>query len=378
MGLFKKVRDEILENAYLKEQGKYTGVPVPFKRLADYIPVWDKGQSIGVLGSTGVGKSRFARSVFIYQTYKFYKETGYKLKVLYFPLEDNKEKVYKNVIAHYLYEEHGITISINEMDSKGDSALKPFVQEKIVEAEDYFEEFEKVVTFIDGINEPSKIYAECKKFALKLGEIEEYYVTIEGQKVKQFRYESDYHVFCLVDNMSNLDTENLDERRTMVQFAKDYVRAKLCNFFKWTVIQVMQADFQTERKQFNRDGEVIVAKLEPNLASIGDAKTIARSMHLILSLFDPNRHDLLQFPKPSKKHPDKCYDIGILKHRFRSLRVIKNNDGATDMRIGLLFNALAESFEELPAYGTPELAQIYAKLKGKPVYQKQKNVISYE
>lgn len=378
MSLFKTVRNEILQNAALKESGEYIGIPVPFPRLAEYIPVWDKGQSIGILGPTGSGKSRVTRYIYIYQAYKFCKETGYKLKILYFPLEDNKEKVYKNVIAHYLHEVHNITISLKELDSKCDKPLSPMIQEKIVEAEEYFREFESVVTFIDTVTQPSKIYEECRKFALNLGKVEKYTVDLEGEKIEQFRYISDYHVLCLVDNMSNLDPENQDERRTMVDFSKRYVREKLCNFFKWTVVQVLQSDFQTERQQYNRDGETIVAKLEPSLASIGEAKTISRSMHLVLSLFDPNKHDILQFPKPSKKDPDNCWDISILKHRFRSLKVIKNNDGATGLRIGLLFDALAETFTELPAPKTEELKAVYQSIKGKPMYVKQKNEIRYE
>ena len=385
MSLFKRVRDEILKNAALKESGAYNGVPVPFTRLADYIPVWDKGMSIGVLGATGSGKSRLSRYLFIYEVYRFYKETGYKVKIVYLPLEDNKEKVYKSIIANYLYTIHNITITLNELDSKCDNVLDPSIQEKIVEAEEYFDEFETVVKFLD-VSSPSKIYSECKTLAKSWGKQEEpfvngiqkYYTNEGGVETLHHRYEGEYHVFCLVDNMSNLDTENADERRTMVHFSKDIVREKLCNFFGWTVIQVLQADFQSERHQYDKDGETIIGKLEPNLASIGDSKTVARSMHLILSLFDPNRHNILQFPKPSKKHPEMCYDIDILKHRFRSLKVIKNNDGATDLRIGMLFNPIAETFEELPPFGTEELLKVYSKIKKKPVYIKQKNEIKYE
>ncbi|XAI97351.1 hypothetical protein [Leptolyngbya phage Lbo-JY46] len=365
MSFFSKVRESIARNKQIVESGNHVGIPMPFKRLADYVPLIDRGQSIGLLSGTGIGKSRFARYLFIYHIYNFYKQTGYKVKILFFPLEDSKTKVYKNIICNYLYTVHNVLISPLELDSKKSRALPDFVLDLINEAEEYFKEFEEVVTLIDGIHTPEGIYEFCEKFALQNGTVENYEVHTGKGVIKQSRYISDTHTVVVIDNMSNLDSD--DERAAMRRLAKDYVRERLCNFFDFTVLQIIQQDFATERQQFTNTGGVIISKLEPSLASIGEAKTISRSMHLILSLFSPDRYDILSYPKPPKDKPEMCYDIGILGDRFRLLKVIKNNDGEVGIRVPLLMNAVQETFEELPPFNTPEINAIYKKLKRTPL-----------
>lgn len=369
MSLFNIVKESIETNKKIKEDGKYVGIPMPFKRLAEYIPIIEKGHSIGILGGTGAGKSRFTRWMFVYHVYKFYKETGYPIKIIYFPLEDSKEKVYRNMICHYLYELYDIYVNLQELDSKGDRQLPDFVLEKINEATEFFKEFESVVTLVDGMNEPTEIFNYLQDYAKDTGQIEKYYVEIKGRKTEQFRYsaDNDIHTIVIVDNMSNIDVESgsEDERRAIVKFCKTYVRGRLCNFFKFTVVQVLQQDFQSERQSFTRDGNSIIGKLEPSLAGIGDSKTIARSMHLILGLFHPSRFDLVQYPIPSKHDPENTYRLDLLGNRFRSLSVLKANDTDFGMKIAFNFDAVSEVMTELPRPKTPELQAIYEKIKAK-------------
>ena len=144
MSFFSKIKEQIYSNKVRKEKGEYIGIPIPFERLKEYIPVIDRGQSIGVLAGTGVGKSRFTRFLFMYHVYKFYKETGYPVKILYFPLEDSKSKVYRNILCNYLYAEHGVLISPHEIDSKkNNKALPDFVWDYIKEADTYFEDLDR-------------------------------------------------------------------------------------------------------------------------------------------------------------------------------------------------------------------------------------------
>lgn len=373
--LFDKVLANIEKNKQVKESGGHLGIPYPLPRLSEYIPIIDKGQSIGVLGGTGVGKSRITRYLYLYVPYRFYKETGYKVKILYFPLEDNAEKVYRNCICNYLYDEHEILISPEELSSKK-RILPDFVLEKIKEARDYFSEFEDIVEFVDEVSTPRGILDYCQKFALKVGKINKVTIyTKEGIKREVEDYSSDTHTIVVLDNMSNLDADPADgintEREAMVTLAKNYVREALCNFYNFTVVQVIQLSFDKEKQQFTHSGMTILSKLEPSLDGIGEAKVIARSMHLIFGLFDPSRFELIHYPIPSRKDPDNCYRIDILGGRFRAIKVLKNNDGESGLRIGVLFNALSENIQELPLPKTDEIDNIYKSLTGKKI-EKQK------
>ena len=384
MSLYSIVKNSILKNKEIKEKGNYIGIPIPFKRLADYIPCIEKGYSIGLLGATGSGKSRLTRYMFLYEPFKFFKLTGYPIKIFLFALEDNKEKVYRNLICHYMFELYGIYISIQELDSKGDRVLPEWVSEKIKEAEEFFKDFERIVTIVDGIYQPTEIFNYLDKYAKNTGHIEKVPVEVDGIIIQQDRYvaNNDVHTVIIIDNMSNIDPDedNNNEREAMVYFCKKVVRERLCNFYRFTVVQVLQQDFQSERQSFTKDGASIIGKLEPSLASIGEAKTISRSMHLILGLFNPSRFDLVQYPAPTKRHPN-TYRLDILGNRFRSLSVLKCNDADFGQRIAFDFNAVNEVMKELPKIGDPALEEIYNKIRKKDnpdKFTKTKGVIIQE
>lgn len=381
MGLYDIVKNNIKKNKEVKEKGGYVGIPVPFDRLRAYIPVIERGHSIGILGATGSGKSRFTRWLFLYHVYKFYKDTGYPVRIIYFPLEDNKEKVYRNFICHYLHEVHDIYITLQELDSKGERILPEFVESKLDEMNEFFADFERTVTIVDGVHKPTDVYNYCESYAKATGKIQTYKVEIEGKLIDQARYvpDNNVHTVVIIDNLSNIDVENANqqEREAIVLFAKKYVRERLCNFFNFTVAQVMQQDFQSERQSYTRDGSTIIGKLEPSLAGIGDAKTVARSMHLVFGLFNPSRFELVQYPLPSKKDPTNTYRIDILGNRFRSLSVLKSNDTDFGMKVAFNFDAVSENMKELPKPKTPEIESIYTKIREKnpEKFAKTNNII---
>lgn len=369
MSLFSIVKQDILKNKEIKTSGRFIGVPMPFKRLSEYIPLCaERGQSIGILGATGSGKSRFTRWLWVYSVYMFYKATGYAVKVIYFPLEDSKEKVMRNMICHYLHEIYGIYINLQELDSKGTRILSDDMEAKLNEAEEFFKEFETVVTIVDGYNEPTKIYEFCKEYAMRTGHTETYKINMDGKMVEQYRYiaHGDVHTIVIIDNMSNIDIEEgqPDERRSVVHLCRNLVRGRLCNFFNFTVVQVLQQDFASERQSFNRDGDSVIAKLEPSLAGIGDSKTISRSMHIVYGLFHPARFGIIHYPKPTKSHPE-TYRLDILGNRFRSLHILKANDTDFGMRIPFNFDAVSENMTELPELGSEQLTEMYRRIQEK-------------
>lgn len=371
--LYDRIIETIAKNKESKANGDYIGIPYPYQRLNSYLSCIDRGQAIGILGPTGSGKSRLTRFTFLYNTFKFHMETGYKLKIMYFCMEDSKEMTYNFVLCNYLYDKYRIKISVQELTSKT-GELPDDVYIKLAEAREYFKNFEEVVTFIDGEDNPKRIYEICREVALKLGNEETYMEVIEGVEVEQVRYESDTHVIAVFDNMSNFasDDYNGNEQVAILRFVKDYMRLRLCNFYNWTCVLVLQMDFESERQSFTRNGETIASKLEPSLASIGDSKRSSRSLHLIFSLFAPHRHELPQYPLPSKFNPEYFYDITILGNSFRSLRVIKSNYTETGMRVPLLFDGVTETFTELPQPNTPELKQIYDDIRMKKMNQQGK------
>jgi len=299
--------------------------------------------------------------------------------VPFFCLEDSKERVIQFVICHWLKEQHNITITVKELNSRG-REMPDFVKQKLDEADAYFEDFEKIVKFIDSDTEPTKLYKICERIAISLGKIVSYEEDVNGQMIKQSRFESDTHVIAVFDNMSNIDMDDEDgnEQQAILKFCKQYMRLRLCNFFQWTCVMVMQLDFESERASFSKAGEINIAKLEPSLASIGDSKRASRAFHLIFSLFSPHRHDIVSYPQPTKNNADNFYRIDILGNRFRSLRIIKANDTDVGMRVGLLFDGVGEVFTELPPpTDKAALDKIYKQFGAKEKLKSQTEVVSF-
>ena len=298
---FKKSLEKILKNKELKSNGEYLGIPYPFKRLNNYLCSIDRGQAIGILGRTGDMKSKITRYIFLYHAFKFHIETGYKLRILFFCMEDSVEQVYIFIICNYLKEKYGISISAKSLHSK-DIELSDDIAAKLCEANKYFENFEEIVSFIEGVTEPTAMYNICRESALALGKVTKRMEIVDGKEVEQFNYESDTHVICIFDNMSNIDTEDgtSNDQAAILKFIKDYMRLKLCT----------------------------------------------------------------------------------LGNRFRSLRVLKSNHTDTGMRIGIIADAVGETFKELPLPNTPEIQALYDSLEKQGHYQKieqpQQNIINYQ
>lgn len=251
------------------------------------------------------------------------------------------------MICNYLADKHNIIISTQQLDSKGDSSLPNWVLSEIKKARDYFIDLERIVHIIDHVSDPNHIYNICKRWSERNGTVEEK-VTLD-QNQREVRVPLKYHPtkemhnILIVDNLSNFDSETgRDERDMMIQFAKVHVRKWLCNFYGWTCVQVLQMSFDKERQQFNSNGMSIVSKIEPSLDGIGEAKVIARSMHIIFGLFNPARYEIIAYPNSNG------YNTGIMGDKFRALKILKCNDAQDGMRFGLYFDAIGESFVELP------------------------------
>lgn len=359
MSIYNRVLTKIEENKRIRDNGGYIGIPYPFTRLRKYIPVIEKGHSIGLLAGTGVGKSRFARYLFIYHCVKFAIKNNYPLKIYYFPLEDNREKVYYNIISHYLKDNYNISVSVQRLASK-DESLNQNIIDAIKGAEEFFKNFEDYVEIKDEYSHPRDIYKYLETEALHNGHYETAIDPMTSKRVVlRYTPHDDTHRLVIIDNLHNFDADKGEtERDLMIEFCRKYVRARLCNTFNFTVVQVMQMSFDKERQQFTTNGMSIVSKLEPSLDGIGEAKVIARSMHLIFGLFNPDRYELLRYPNTNG------YDIGILQNQFRALKILKCNDSDVGMRVGLLFDAIGEIFTELPLpTDEAEITKVYNYIK---------------
>lgn len=333
MALYDKVLQDIVAKQKLKEKGNHNVVPFPFPGYHDYFEGWNKGEYIGLMGSTGSGKSRFTRYC-IYEALDFAMQENYPLKIIYFALEDPEIPVGKKIMAHYLYTRQGIIINPKALNSTRKVLHKDIVG-AIQRDEAFYRKIDSMLHVINHISSPNGINGAVQKAYEKYGET--------------------HHLWVIIDNQSNLtkDQEDAGEWEAIKRFSRDIVRLKWCSQ-GITTLKILQQDFDQEKHTFRNVGKGSLVSIEPNLSSIGDAKVVAKNFHYCFALFDPHRFDIKEYPFSGG------YSVEILKNRFKVLLHLKSNEGEIAPRLPMLFNGAQEIFTQLPSLDNKEeLNRIY-------------------
>lgn len=324
MSLYNQVLEDILKKKEKKESGKFNGIPFPFERFRDYIMDIEPGSYIGVLGASGVGKSKFSRSTFLYHPLNFSIKNNYPVKIIYFALEDPAKKVYKNMMCHYLYTRHKYSLGLMKMDSKGDYKLPQDAIDLLKKDSEFYEWIDRNVLIVNDCFTPDTIERRCDDLREQI--------------------DPEDHVLVIVDNYANLvPDEGRKDWDAVRYFSRNIVRLKLCKEYNWTVIGILQEDIETEKNRFRsiQGGKTSIGALEPNGSSIGNAKIVIQDLFYALGIFNPSKYDLLNYPGKNG------YDVGILRNNFRGVNIFKNNEGDSGGRLGLYFDK-HEVFRQMP------------------------------
>jgi hypothetical protein len=321
-------------------EGNNDGIPMGFDRLNKYIGI-RKSMFFLVGGNTGSGKTSFIDDAFVLNPYDWYiskqNTTDIKLKIWYRSME--RSQVYKMAkwVSRKIFLDEGITISVNKMlgwtGKMTDEEHKLFLK-----YEDYMRNMEKVITIMDGPENPVGIAKDLRKFALKHGKIIQ---TDPDDEYSKIYVPDDPNTVTIVviDHIGLLKTtkdqptkkEAIDKMSSELQYARD--------FFGFTPVVVSQFNRSISNPMRLKAGDV-----EPQLEDFSDSSSTQNDADVVLALFDPLRY---------KVEDTSGYDLDKLKDDaggkyFRSLRLLKNSYGEDDIRVGLAFLGQLSLFKELP------------------------------
>lgn len=362
--LFENALKKIIQNKQIKETGGYNCIPFPFDRLNNYVPGIIKGVQYIITANSGVGKTQLAKYLFVNTPYKFVKEhpeSGIKLKILYFALEESKEEFMYTLISNRLKEVYNISISVNRLQSFNGDALTNDEINKIANCKDYFKELGESLEVIDGISNPTGIYKYVRNYSRQNGThyyynyktdkdklnpiTETEYLKLENNNNYAYSHytphnENEY-VIVICDHLSLLQTENgtASLHEAMTKMSAEYARKQITKHFKYIFVGVQQQSADKEKLQFTNAGANIEQKLEPSLDALGDNKLTQRDALVVFGLFAPIRYGI-------KHHLG--YNLDKLGDSFRSLIILKNRVGRPNLRLPLYFDGETNRFEELP------------------------------
>lgn len=377
---FEHILNKIKKNKENHQQGYFNCIPfMGMDRTEKFIPGIEQDTYYLLTASSGVGKSKLARNLFIHNPYKYlqdHPESGIKLSIKYFSLEESREKVILSEISKYLYAKYKIVVSIKQLQSRGRyNTIPEDVIEKIAEAEEYINEFLKVVDIVDGIRNPTGIYKYVRDFALSIGKYydknhnpltpeETEQVKIgKGEAYKKVAYYKKDHpkhyVIILTDHISLLENESengiqLTQWQTIGKYSSKYC-LHFRDKFGFIPVNVQQQASAKEQVEYNYKGKSIEEKLEPSLDGLGDNKTTQRDANMVLGLFAPDRYNITNHGG---------YDIGFMKDRYRCMSILKDRDGEANKKIPLFFNGAVDYFKELPPItDTVNMEKVYALIR---------------
>ena len=331
MGYYEEVfLKEVEKKRDKRAKGEYNGIPFCFRNYHNYVESIDKGTYSALASGPGNGKSFWVRYTHIYKPFEFYLETGYKIKILYFALEDSREQIYKSICAYYLWKHHQIRISKKILDSKSEPIPERYMT-LLYDNKEFFKLFEETVYIIDDKTDPDAILEACEKCYEKFGD--------------------EYHYIVVVDNYANIDPGDYKTKyEAVATFSRKHVRKRLCKELGFSVLAVIQNDMDSEKFAARNTGGNVSA-IEPTMGSFGDIKIITRDIHIIWALFNPWRYGILTYPN------QKGYNIDNLRNKFRALLMLKNNFDEMAPRLGLFFDGSKGTFEELPSLDQEEALQ---------------------
>jgi len=320
--------------------GLNRGLPMGFKRLVSHVPGIQQGTYYLIGGETGSGKTAFTDDAFLYNPYDWCKsnpQRGIDLKIFYWSLEIDKNIKMTKAICRKIYLEYGKLVDINFVLSRGRNRISSEIYELVGSTKKYFEEMEDVLTVFDGSQNPTGINKYMLQFAKDNGDLI-YSKEKSGKETleifdKYIPYNPDQYVIIVIDHIALMKRERGYSVKDNIDKMSEYL-IPLRNNFKFIPVVVQQLNrtiSSTDRFKLDR--------VEPQLSDFKDTGNTQQDANVILSLFSPRRYEIPNF---------RGYNIAKLKDRFRSISVLKNRDGAADIRIGLQFVGEVGHFQEIP------------------------------
>lgn len=323
-------------------------IPSPFSRFLDDFCGIEQSTYYVVTSFTKGGKSQFTSYTFLYRTviYSYFTKADLDFKVIYFNLEETKERILQRFMSWLLYRFSKGNIRVSPKDLRSTTTG---IDEQILDRlrqfdiQDILKYFEDHVIFPTEAPNPTGIYKFCKQYAEEHGKVNTRKVTIKDelgqpQEIEVFEsYEQDNpneYRMVIIDTINLIDSERGMNTKQSIDKLSEYCAKYLRNRYHYSIIAIQQQAFESEGNESFKLGRV-----RPSAVGLGDSKYTSRDANVVLGLFSPYRFGITEYLG---------YDITILKDHIRFLEVITNRDGEMGGILPLYFDGAVCEFKELP------------------------------
>lgn len=316
------------------KQGLNTGIPFGnFTTLSDHIMNIQQGRYDLIFAGTGIGKSAFLDSTYVFGAIEFLQQNpGYihDLEIIYYSLEIKPENQIAKHIAKLIWEDYGILTDVNEILSRGNKKI-PIEVEKLIETyEEKLNEIQsKYIRYRSSLN-PDYLFKDLMTYAEKRGT---FIRDVDNIIIDYIPNNPGLITLIVIDHIGLIDLgkygslkEAIDKcSKTLVFFRN------MCNFSPLPIVQINRNSEGMDRR--NNDDWM------PMLSDIKNTGNLSEDANTIIGLASPFYYQV-----------DTCqgYDITKYKDRYRLLKICKNRDGKPNLLASFLFIGEIGSYSQLP------------------------------
>lgn len=375
MELYESIMSQLENKRDRIINGGINCIPSPFKRFSDDWCGIEQDTQYCITSFTKGGKSMFTSFAFIYQliTFSYFSKQDVSFKIIYFPLEETKERITQRFMSWLLFKftKGQIRVSPKELRSTTKPVAKEVLERlKQFDIQDILDFFEKHVIFPSEAPNPTGIYKFCKQYAENHGTVhkrivkmkDEFGVLKDTEIFDSYEQDNpDEYRLIVIDTINLIDTERGMTLKQSMDKLSEYCAKYLRNRYHYSPVIIQQQAFESEGNEAFKLG-----RIRPSVAGLGDSKYIARDSNLVLGLFSPFRFGITDYFG---------YDITVLKDRIRFLEICVNRDGQMGGILPLWFDGAVCDFKELPKPDDKvAMSKIYNYCK--QLDQKQQQVIT--
>lgn len=318
-------------------QGRNSGIPMGFRRLNKYIGIRKRIYTV-IFGATGSGKSAFCHSAYILHPFDWWyankNTSNVKLKFILFSMERSKVYTLAKWTSRKIFLDQGVNIPIAKLLGWWETKLTKDEHDLFLMYENYINELTAICDIIEGAQNPTGIYKYVKKYAEANGTIED---INEYDKIYHPRHPNEI-VIPIVDHFGLIKMERGMSKKEAIDKTSEYFQW-MRDFLGYTPIGVSQINRDLSNPIYQK-----MDNIEPNLDQIKESGRPAEDADVVVSLFQPSRYKTndASYNNVSKFISPEGADC------FRSIKILKNTYGESDLRIGMGFHGSTGTFAELP------------------------------
>lgn len=288
--LYNKTMGDIEAKRQRIIDGGVNCIPSPFKRFKDDFCGIEQDTYYCITSFTKGGKSQACSYIFIFNTlmYAYFAKEKLDFKILYFPLEETKERIMQRFMSWLLfkYSKGNIRVSPKELRSTTGAVDEDVIDRlRQFDIQGILEYFEEHVIFPTEAPNPTGIYKYCKQYAEDHGTVHKKTIKIKdelgvAQEVEAFDYyeqdNPDEYRMVIIDTINLIDTERGLSLKQSIDKLSEYCAKYLRNRYHYSPIIIQQQAFESEGNEAFKLGRV-----RPSVAGLGDSKYVSRDKQFI-------------------------------------------------------------------------------------------------